>query len=68
MKSEYLDTNTLAKSIVDLATGQSKLLPTPHSGGNKETITGKVRTDNILPEKRLEKARKAGEKKWGSIK
>ncbi|KRR21549.1 hypothetical protein CQ14_07035 [Bradyrhizobium lablabi] len=65
------DPNQLAKSIIDIATGQKPDRdPTPEEEG-KDTAAvalgkkgGKARADAMTPERRAQIARKAAEKRW----
>ena len=72
-RNRKLDLNTLARSIVDEATGESKPEPeTPakdplavelgRRGGLKG---GKARAEKLSPEQRLEIAKKAAAARWG---
>lgn len=62
------DPNQLAKSIIDLATGQTT---EPDSDAGKDPAAvalgkkgGKARADTMTPERRAEIARKAAQKRW----
>jgi hypothetical protein len=66
------DPNQLAKSIVDIATGQKPDRdPTPEEQGKDPAAValgkkgGKARADSMTAEKRSEIARKAAERRWG---
>ena len=62
------DANQLAKSIVDLATGEaedekpSEDTAAQRKGGEKG---GKARAEKLTPEQRAEIARKAAKARWG---
>jgi len=56
-----MDINTLAKSIVDQATGDK---PAKKAHNPKRVAAGKARTKAIGPEKVLEIARKGAEGRW----
>jgi hypothetical protein len=65
------DPNQLAKSIIDIATGQKPDRdPTPEEQGKDPAAValgkkgGKARADNMTAEKRLEIAKKAAERRW----
>jgi hypothetical protein len=65
------DPNQLAKSIIDIATGQKPDRdPTPEEQGKDPAAValgkrgGKARADSMTPEHRAEIARKAAEKRW----
>jgi hypothetical protein len=65
------DPNQLAKSIIDIATGQKPDRdPTPEEQGKDPAAVamgkkgGKARADAISPERRAEIARKAAQKRW----
>ncbi len=72
------DTNQLAKSIVDLATGEASELvsekdkakdPAAVALGRKGGLKGgKARAESLSPKKRKEIAKKAAEKRWHSKK
>jgi hypothetical protein len=64
------DPNQLAKSIVEMATGQAPPPPKKNRAavalgrlGGK--VGGKARAAALSPEKRAEIAKKAAEKRWG---
>lgn len=62
------DPNQLAKSIIDLATGQT-IEPDPDAGKDPAAVAlgkkgGKARADTMTPERRTEIARKAAQKRW----
>lgn len=72
-KVERRDTNTLAFDIVQQATGQK---PKEDAGKNPAAVAlgrlggqkgGKARAQALTPEKRAEIARKAAQKRWGSL-
>ena len=65
------DPNQLAKSIIDIATGQKPDRdPTPEEQGKDPAAVamgkkgGKARADSMSPERRAEIARKAAQKRW----
>lgn len=65
------DPNQLAKSIIDIATGQKPDRdPTPEEQGKDPAAValgkkgGKARANAMNPERRAEIARKAAEKRW----
>ena len=59
-----MDLNTLAKSIVDKATGEgSQADPQPESAATKR---GRARANALTPERRAEIAKKAAGKRWES--
>ena len=67
------DTNQRAKSIVDLATGESHE-PNLYEGKNPAAVAlgrlgglvgGKARAEKLSPKKRKEIAKKAAQKRWG---
>jgi hypothetical protein len=65
------DPNQLAKSIVEIATGQREdREPTPEEQGKDPAAAalgrrgGKARAGKLSPEKRAEIARKAAESRW----
>ena len=65
------DPNQLAKSIIDIATGQKPDRdPTPEEQGKDPAAValgkkgGRARADSMGPERRAEIARKAAEKRW----
>jgi hypothetical protein len=65
------DPNQLAKSIIDIATGQKPDRdPTPEEQGKDPAAVamgkkgGKARAEGMTAEKRSEIARKAAEKRW----
>jgi hypothetical protein len=67
------DPNQLAKSIIDIATGQKPDRdPTPEEQGKDPAAVamgkkgGKARADNMTAEKRSEIARKAAAKRWSN--
>ena len=66
------DINQRAKSIVDIATGESEDT-TSNDGKNPAAVAlgklgglkgGKARADSLTPERRAEIAKKAAEKRW----
>jgi hypothetical protein len=68
------DSNQLAKSIVDLATGDHALDAANSSGKNPAAVAlgrlgglkgGKARAAKLSPKKRSEIAKKAAQKRWG---
>lgn len=68
------DTNQLAKSIVDLATGEIDPIPKEDSGKNPAAVAlgrlgglkgGKARAAKLSARKRSEIAKKAAAKRWG---
>lgn len=66
------DPNQLAKSIIDIATGEKPDRdPTPEEQGKDPAAVamgkkgGKARADSLTAEKRSEIARKAAERRWG---
>jgi hypothetical protein len=66
-KKRPRDVNSLAKQIVDEATGAAEPTPKPEknmarSKGGK--VGGKARADALTPERRREIARKASEARW----
>ncbi|WFU42616.1 RNA-binding protein [Bradyrhizobium sp. CB82] len=68
------DPNQLAKSIIDIATGQKPDRdPTPEEQGKDPAAAamgkkgGKARADNLSPEKRAEIAKKAAATRWGKL-
>jgi hypothetical protein len=65
------DPNQLAKSIIDIATGEKPDRdPTPEEQGKDPAAValgkkgGKARADSMTPERRAEIARKAAERRW----
>lgn len=65
------DPNQLAKSIIDIATGQKPDRdPTPEEQGKDPAAVamgkkgGKARADGMTAEKRSEIAKKAADKRW----
>lgn len=65
------DPNQLAKSIIDIATGEKPDRdPTPEEEGKDPAAValgkkgGKARADSMPPERRAEIARKAAAKRW----
>jgi hypothetical protein len=65
------DPNQLAKSIIDIATGQKPDRdPTPEEQGKDPAAValgkrgGKARADNMTAERRAEIAKKAAAKRW----
>lgn len=65
------DPNQLAKSIIDIATGQKPDRdPTPEEQGKDPAAValgkkgGKARADAMTPERRAEIARSAAESRW----
>ena len=65
------DPNQLAKSIIDIATGQKPDRdPTPEEQGKDPAAVamgkkgGKARADSMTPERRAAIARAAAEKRW----
>lgn len=65
------DPNQLAKSIIDIATGQKPDRdPTPEEQGKDPAASalgkkgGKARADSLTPEKRAEIAKKAAASRW----
>ncbi|MGA2056875.1 MAG: RNA-binding protein [Bradyrhizobium sp.] len=65
------DPNQLAKSIIDIATGQKPDRdPTPEEQGKDPAAValgkrgGKARADSMSPERRSEIAKKAAERRW----
>ena len=75
MAKKHLDTNQLAKSLVDKLTGQYEDTEKPikneaavalgRLGGLKG---GKARANSLTAERRKEIAKKAAEKRWGNSK
>ena len=68
------DTNQLAKSILDIVTGENedKLIPQDELSvaaaalGRKGGLKGgKARANSLTPERRTEIAKKAANKRWG---
>lgn len=66
------DPNQLAKSIIDIATGERPDRdPTPEEQGKDPAAValgkkgGKARADSMSPERRAEIAKKAAAKRWG---
>jgi hypothetical protein len=66
------DPNQLAKSIIDIATGQKPDRdPTPEEQGKDPAAValgkkgGKARADSLTAEKRSEIAKRAAQKRWG---
>lgn len=66
------DANVLAKSIVDIATGETKE-PNPDEGKDPAAVAlgrkgglkgGKARAESLTPEQRSSIARKAARKRW----
>jgi hypothetical protein len=71
MDNKHQDFNQLAKSIVDMATGESEQ---PTTGKNPAAVAlgrlgglkgGKARADSLTPERRKEIAAKAAASRWG---
>ena len=67
------DPNQLAKSIIDIATGQKPDRdPTPEEQGKDPAAVamgkkgGKARADNMTAERRAEIAKKAADSRWKS--
>jgi len=69
------DANQLAKSIVDLATGEVDPIPTEDSGKNPAAVAlgrlgglkgGKARAKSLSAKRRSEIAKKAAQKRWGN--
>lgn len=67
------DPNQLAKSIIDIATGQMPDRdPTPEEQGKRPIAVtsgskgGKLRAEVLSPQKRQEIARKAAKVRWGA--
>jgi hypothetical protein len=65
------DPNQLAKSIIDIATGQKPDRdPTPEEQGKDPAAVamgkrgGKARADSLTPERRSEIAKRAAAKRW----
>jgi hypothetical protein len=76
-KNRPRDTNLLAKSIVDAATGEDAGDQTEDDGKNPAAVAlgrlggkkgGKARAEKLSPERRREIAKKAAEKRWGASK
>lgn len=66
------DPNQLAKSIIDIATGQKlDRDPTPEEQGKDPAAValgkkgGRARADAMTPEQRAEIAKRAAAKRWG---
>jgi hypothetical protein len=68
------DTNKLAKSIVDLATGESEDTPLTPDGKNAAAVAlgklgglkgGKARAESLTAKRRKEIAQKAAAARWG---
>ena len=68
------DTNQLAKSIVDIATGERDPAPIPQDGKNPAAVAlgrlgglkgGKARAAKLSSKRRSEIAKKAAQKRWG---
>jgi hypothetical protein len=66
------DPNQLAKSIIDIATGQKPDRdPTPEEQGKDPAAVamgkkgGRARADSMTAEKRSEIAKRAADKRWG---
>jgi hypothetical protein len=71
-RNRKLDLNTLAKSIVDQATGEKPKAedrdkdPAAVSLGRRGGLKGgKARAESLTPERRAEIARKAAAARWG---
>ena len=73
-KKRPRDTNLLAKSIVDTATGEATEAQPEDDGKNPAAVAlgrlgglkgGKARAAKLSPERRREIAKKAAEKRWG---
>jgi hypothetical protein len=66
------DPNQLAKSIIDIATGQaeSPTLPEPSAASELGRLGGlaggKARAAKLAPERRAEIAKKAAKARWGN--
>lgn len=67
------DPNQLAKSIIDIATGQKPDRdPTPEEQGKRAVAVdagsrgGKIRAGNLSAERRKQIARKAAKARWGA--
>ncbi len=67
------DPNQLAKSIIDIATGQKPDRdPTPEEEGKDPAAValgkkgGRARADSMSPEKLSEIAKRAAKKRWGA--
>lgn len=67
------DTNLLAKSIVDLATGEEQEEQPPKDNKNPHAVElgrlgglkgGKARAEKLSPERRKEIAKKAAQARW----
>ena len=72
-KKRPRDPNQLAKSIIDIATGQKPDRdPTPEEQGKDPAAVamgkkgGKARADNMTAERRAEIAKKAADSRWKS--
>jgi hypothetical protein len=77
MAKKHLDTNQLAKSIVDRLTGQNEDTENTPPEKNPAAVAlgrlgglkgGKARADSLTAERRKEIAQKAAEKRWGEKK
>ena len=71
------DANQLAKSIVDLATGEAEDKAPAQDGKNPAAVAlgrlgglkgGKARAKSLSPKRRSEIAKKAAQKRWGKKK
>ena len=76
-KKRPRDTNLLAKSIVDAATGEQPEEEPEDTGKNPAAVAlgrlggkkgGKARAEKLSPERRSEIAKKAAEKRWEQAK
>ena len=71
-KRPKLDANQLAKSIVDMATGETPIAPPPKEKNQAAVELGKLggkkggqaRADKLTPEQRSEIAKIAAEARW----
>lgn len=69
------DPNQLAKTIVDIATGEVEDVSAEHAGKDPAAVAlgrkgglkgGKARAEKMTPEERSEAARRAARKRWGT--
>lgn len=58
------DANLLARTIVQIATGESEDPQTPPQGQAGGKAGGKARAEKLSPEKRREIAKKAAANRW----
>jgi len=69
MKKRPRDPNQLARSIVDIATGDAPDQPPAHEGKDPAAVAlgrkgGEARAKNMTPERRAKIAKEAAKKRW----